>query len=436
MSLVDEKSCLCVKSELDIHSVPPTQTSIEHGSTVDYHPIAATLDGGPIEFAIPGTGEDYLDLASSYLRVSLKVRKSDGSDIAADEKVGPVNLMLHSLFQQVDIYLNDKLVSSSSNTYAYRAYIETVLNYGRGAKETQLTASGWYKDTAGAFDNVDMTANGGLKKRANHTSASKTVDLVGRLHSDVFFQEKLLLNGVGMRIKLTRSKDEFVLLSGENDVTYKVSLTKAELRVRKVRVAPAVMLAHAKALEHAPAKYPINRVECKTFSISQGSLQANQENIFMGQIPSRVIVALVEHTAFNGSYKMNPFNFQHFKLTKISLQVDGLDQHVKPIHCNFHNKTFMEAYLSLLTGTRKAFKDEDVDVSRDEYENGYTLFCFDLSPDLGESDHYSLVKTGSLRLGLNFGAALPSTINAIVYAEFQNVLEIDRNRNVFFDFAA
>ena len=31
---------------------------------------------------------------------------------------------------------------------------------------------------------------------------------------------------------------------------------------------------------------------------------------------------------------------------------------------------------------------------------------------------------------------MPQTVNMIAYAEFQNALEIDRNRNIFYDFAA
>ena len=30
--------------------------------------------------------------------------------------------------------------------------------------------------------------------------------------------------------------------------------------------------------------------------------------------------------------------------------------------------------------------------------------------------------------------ALPNTINVIAYAEFKNIIEIDRNRNVLFDY--
>jgi hypothetical protein len=422
-----------VKSELDIFSVPPTQTSVDHGCTVEYHPIAATLDAGPIEFNVPGTGDDYLDLANTYLHLSVKVQKNDKTQIANDAKVGPANLLLHTLFSQVDVSLNDKLVSSSSATYHYRAYLETLLNYGKAAKETQLTAAGWYKDTSGAMDDIDMITNVGLASRHRLASGSKTIDLVGRLHSDIFFQEKLLLSGVGMRIKLARNKDSMVLMANDATTFYRISIQKAVLRVRKVRVAPAVALSHAKALEHANAKYPINRVECKAFSISANSLDVTQENVFMGQIPSRVVVGLVDHDAFNGNFKKNLFNFKNYKLTKMSLQLDAQDQPVKPIYCNFDDNTFIEAYMSLFTGTGKAFKDEDIDVTRDDYANGYTLFCFDLTPDLGESDHYSLVKTGSVRLGMTFAEPLRTTVNVIVYAEFQNVLEIDRNRNVFYE---
>ena len=38
------------KIELDLFSVPPAQTSMEQGSWVEYHPLTAVRDGGPIEF--------------------------------------------------------------------------------------------------------------------------------------------------------------------------------------------------------------------------------------------------------------------------------------------------------------------------------------------------------------------------------------------------
>jgi len=47
-------------------------------------------------------------------------------------------------------------------------------------------------------------------------------------------------------------------------------------------------------------------------------------------------------------------------------------------------------------------------------------------PDLAESDHFNLTREGSVRLDAKFRTALPNTVNAIIYAEFENVIEVDR----------
>ena len=59
-----------------------------------------------------------------------------------------------------------------------------------------------------------------------------------------------------------------------------------------------------------------------------------------------------------------------------------------------------------------------------------------MTADLNEQDHFSLVKQGSVRLALKFSAALAATVTVIAYAEFDNVIEIDRTKNVLFDFEA
>ena len=71
----------------------------------------ASLDsGGPIEFFIPGSGDDYMDLANTMLHVQVKVTRANGNPIDAGEPVGPVNNWLHSLFSNVDLTLNGTLV--------------------------------------------------------------------------------------------------------------------------------------------------------------------------------------------------------------------------------------------------------------------------------------------------------------------------------------
>ena len=274
--------------------------------------------------------------------------------------------------------------------------------------------------------------NKGLVNRASYLKESAVVDMVGRIHSDIFFQEKLLMGGVGVRIKLVRNKDSFALMSGDAVPDYKIKIDRAILRTRKVKISSAVALAHAKALEQANAVYPIRRVECKTFSIPSGNLDSVHEKLFTGQIPTRVIVGIVDTDAFNGHYNKNPYNFKHYKVTNAALTVDGQEKSIK---LDFPSYKTIDGYWSLLQTAGKILKDTDIDITRDDYQQGYTLYGWDLTPDLGEDDHFNLIRQGSVRLSFNFATALAQTVNVIVYAEFQNVLEIDRNRNVFYDYA-
>jgi len=74
-------------------------------------------------------------------------------------------------------------------------------------------------------------------------------------------------------------------------------------------------------------------------------------------------------------------------------------------------------------------------LDRNNFGNGFALYAFDLTPDLAEDDHFNLTKQGSVRLVLKFANALTNPVTVIAYAEFQNVIEIDRNRNVIYDFS-
>jgi len=220
MAFVHEQSCECTKSELDLFSVPPTQASIEQGNWIEYHPITSLADGSPIEFDVSVSGEDYIDFANTLLYVKAKLTAVDDANLAADAAVGPVNLFLHSMFSQVDISLNGTLMTSSTNTYPHRAVLETLLSYGEDAKTSQLTSALFYKDQAGVMYSIEFggdvaSRNSGLVQRRSVAAQSREFDMMGRLHADIFIQDRYMLNEVGVKIKLIRSKNAFcVIIAG------------------------------------------------------------------------------------------------------------------------------------------------------------------------------------------------------------------------------
>jgi len=64
------------------------------------------------------------------------------------------------------------------------------------------------------------------------------------------------------------------------------------------------------------------------------------------------------------------------------------------------------------------------------------LYTFDLTADQGDEENFNLMRQGIVRLVLKFSQALATTITVVVCAEFENVIEIDRNRNIIYDFGA
>ena len=162
--------------------------SFQKGKSIDYYPITSVSNGGPIEFKISGNGKEFLDLACSYLYLKFKVSKADGSKLDGASKVGFTNYPIARLFNQVDVILGGKLISSATNTYAHRSILEALLNYDKEAAESQLGCGLFCKDTAGQMEEMDITAdpvlNTGLGTRSEWTKMSKIVELQGRIHSD------------------------------------------------------------------------------------------------------------------------------------------------------------------------------------------------------------------------------------------------------------
>ena len=178
MSYVHPFSKRCDKSEVDLFRVPPTQQSLERGRWIDYAPISSVQNpDNAITFLIAGTDE-YIDLSKTILTVTGNIMKKDGKtklNGGAQSNVAPVNNFLHSLFRQVDVYLNGKQVTPAMGTYAYRSYIETLLNYDVSAKQSQFSSALYYKDTAGKMDengSLPSTETLNYKKAATNADSS------------------------------------------------------------------------------------------------------------------------------------------------------------------------------------------------------------------------------------------------------------------------
>jgi len=202
-----------IPSELSLFDLPPTQTDVENIKMENVLPTSTISENSPILFDISGqNGMEYLDLMRSQMYVKLRVKHEDGTKLLADEDVSPVNLFLQSLFSQIDVSIQEKVLSSTSGYYPYKAYIQTLLKYGSDAKNSQLSTQLWVKDTPSHFDDVDFT-NGdntnGIVRMA-YIKESKVVNLQGPILHDLFQVKRYILNQVGIRFLSVEQRSQKV----------------------------------------------------------------------------------------------------------------------------------------------------------------------------------------------------------------------------------
>ena len=472
MSYVHPYSKRCEKSEIDLFSVPPTQLSLEKGRWIDYRPLSSVENpDSAITFLIAGTDE-YIDLSKTILYVEGKVTPGDGGDLSGGTQanVAPVNNFLHSLFKQVDVYLNGKQVTPAMGTYAYRAYMETLLNYDVSAKKSQLSSALYFKDTAGEMDSngalpgsktityveadtgdgsspaktvsipVPGTGNQGFAKRREYIKDSKTFALSGPIFSDVFMSERLLLNMLNLKVVLNRSSNAFCLMDKNSDnakINPKVKLTDVVLKIRKVKVDQTVSDATELILKQTPALYPIRRVECKALTIPPSLPSVRKDNIFSGIIPKSFVFGLVDAGSYSGENNKNPYNFAHFKVKTITLSVNGEEIPFKQLVLDYTSATakdFIQAYNTLFSGTGKMYANTGLDITREDYAGGFALYAFDLTPDMcNSSDYFNAVQRGSLSVDITFVEQTNAAINMVCYGDFENIIRIDSERNVVYD---
>ena len=285
--LLDQNSLPSTKTELDLFSLPPTQVCIDNGYWHVAKLVNSCTNDGPYEFRIEADPH-YLQLSKNYLYMQIKIVKGDNTNLvhtgAAADSVGPINLIGKTLIRQVKIQLNVRLAFDSGDMYAYRAYLETELNYGPDAKGALLASGMYAKDTPA--DKVDSDDNTGLESRAAWFEDSIVVELMSPIHSELLMNDHLLLSNMDLRMQLHRNSDRFCLMSFAANAGYKIEVKNMMWYVRKVEVAKSVHLAIESALQkNSTAKYPLRRVVLSKLHLAQGTRSAPTNTLFTGQVP-------------------------------------------------------------------------------------------------------------------------------------------------------
>lgn len=218
------ENILCAKSELCIFEPISMQVVMESALWCDIHPTTNIDRAQTIEFLISGATTDYLDLNDTILQLTARVTGANGGKPGVKTKESVVtNHLMHALFQDVKVYLNDVQIEGGNSLYPYKAVIQNELNFSDDTKDIQIKCSG-YSDN-----------DKDLKKYCS----GEDFQLVGALGINFFqTQPKYLIPGVDVKVILERSKHNFCiqLPADEKDAKPLIQIIDATLFVRKVRL--------------------------------------------------------------------------------------------------------------------------------------------------------------------------------------------------------
>ena len=127
-----------------------------------------------------------------------------------------------------------------------------------------------------------------------------------------------------MKIKLTKAKPAFYLMSNKEDRKVYFKILEALLYVKRIRPSAGIITAHNETLlEGYPVRFNLTRIELKTFTFSPGSQSLSMDNAVLGRLPKRLIITMVKNTVFLGSMSSNPFNFRHYDLAHFAMYITG-----------------------------------------------------------------------------------------------------------------
>ena len=425
-----------------------------------------------ISFTIPRYSSPNLLLVNEMtLRVNASLTINDKeTQIPQEKDCSVVNNVLHSLFSQCKVYVENVQTSENSENYPYKAIIIDALSYTSDAKCSFMEAAGFYQEDP--FAHGAIPDEGVVNRKHRFQRYAKTgrttfdwiyttqeACFIGRLHTDLSSIDGGILPNVEIKVVLERSSDDFVLLAKSND-NFKLNLTQASLYIPVATLNSKLYNQITRKLEEQPASIYYTRSQVIPCHIPLGSTYWFSQDLFSPkQLPSRMVLGFIPTKHFRGTKLTNPFKFlrkwtfeardlPYFARGLMSLNSDSPDEEVEArefstfvqrVYVTINGKSVDEwdTTATKLDDTMNFYRMHSImgfcksregnDVTERNFQLGKYLLCYDLTKALNADTDLLLpsVKNGSLRVAVQFNESIPIELQMICYAEFPSVMTID-----------
>ena len=418
-----------VTDALDLFGLPVPEKALIAGREQTYYPVNGSLsEEGPWEIHVPNESHEFIQLNSICLHGQVKVTKAGGGNIDDAANMSIANNLPQTLFQQVNVRLNNIVVNDiANNQYAYKAFIENHYSYGESVKKTTLKACEAYiKDAVGKEE--DFAEDTGLKVRKELIKDGKVLHFIIQIHVDFLKSHRLLLPGVEMKFEFIKNFLGFPLITAVAD-SAKFKLEKLELRLRKITVEPMVVAAIENKLSQSPCFYPIAHSKIRHHLLAANTKNIHIPNMLRGKLPRGFIIFFIGNEAHSGNSTKNPFFFKNYDLDYMNVYINGEPIHPNPIKMVWNDGSVVNQFKWMLDNIGlKHYISNGITI--EEFAGKSACFPYDLTPDQCNSYQSHGTDTGNIDIALGFKTPLPEAVQVLVYATYDEVVAINKDRAV------
>lgn len=413
-----------------------------------YLPLNTLANVESVLFTIPmWSSGSYILLDKALMSVRFHVENGAGAAIVAGKKASLTNNILHTLFGDIKMSMNDQPIFPTSSNSHYKAYMHNLLNFSEDCKSSWLQSQGWYTDQPGFFNDINGSNSGWEERQMLFTSMSKastpvksynkkTIHLVGPFLSD-FNDGQQVVNGVSLKFEFTLNKNSIIFMA-ENGADARVVIESMELYVPSAELNVDIHLKVEKLLHTKPYEISFRRKEIQVFQIPLNSSIFLTDNLWLNKtLPSRLFLQFVKTSAFLGAYTENCFEFVRDVLIDETTPANNCSIKSCELYINGSLADGLPSseifdFFRLNETLQMNNSSQSNHISIKDFKGGNCIFGFDLTTSHNAT--LGLVtpatRRGNLRLQIVFTKATPIAVTGLMFAESPSVISIDQNRRV------
>jgi len=415
---------------------PPTNVAIETVTTSYHNPREHPNLSDTVIFDIAAS-ELYTDLQSPF-RIKYCIQKralnADDwvpiqSDAAQEEaETSIVDNILHSLWSQVHLRLNNDLISRSTGLYPQLASFINTYNYSQDAKSNWLYCHGFHPDTPNHMDAIDNT-NPAYVKRKNRIANGRVDEVMGSLYFPLSTDKLRIPPGTRINLSLHKSPIAFLLKRTNNGNEYRVNFIEMHWILKRIKYSETISRSVNQTLgTSSGGVMPLNYMFPSNFTLPIAQ-QAFDLEISSGKIPYEIAIGFIPTQAFLGHRTQNPFNFSHNNLQEIQLKCEDQNIPFQPLKMDFAGGRYMEAYRYTFCSAGQFGRQSTANIKYEDWPNGNCFHIFNLRADESNSlQYYPETKTGHIRVILKFTANLAAALTMFVIRSYNNQINVNRIR--------